>query len=71
MAHEYEGNMVNEIYATELPMEECERLKEAVRWERECRGVWTWLNNTLGNVRADLEIQRSTLAASKAVENLL
>ena len=52
-------------------LEECERLKEAVRWERECRGVWSWLNNTLGNVRADLEIQRSTLAASKAVENLL
>ena len=52
-------------------LEECERLKEAVRWERECRGVWTWLNNTLSNVRADLEIQRSTLAASKAVEELL
>lgn len=52
-------------------LEECERLKEAVRWERECMGVWTWLNNTLSNVRADLEIQRSTLAASKAVENLL
>ena len=50
---------------------ECARLKEAVRWERECRGVWSWLNNTLGNVRADLEIQRSTLAASKAVEELL
>ena len=50
---------------------ECVRLKEAVRWERECRGVWSWLNNTLGNVRADLEIQRSTLAASKAVEELL
>ena len=52
-------------------LEECERLKEAVRWERECRGVWSWLNNTLGNVRAELEIQRSTLAASKAVEELL
>ena len=52
-------------------LEECERLKDAVRWERECRCVWSWLNNTLGNVRADLEIQRSTLAASKAVENLL
>ena len=55
----------------ENALEECERLKEAVRWERECRCVWSWLNNTLGNVRADLEIQRSTLAASKAVENLL
>ena len=50
---------------------ECVRLKEAVRWERECRGVWSWLNNTLGNVRADLEIQRSTLAASKAVGELI
>ena len=52
-------------------LEECERLKEAVRWERECRGVWIWLNNTMANVRADLEIQRSTLAASKAVEELI
>ena len=52
-------------------LEECERLKDAVRWERECRGVWSWLNNTLGNVRADLEIQRSTLAASKAVGELI
>ena len=52
-------------------LEECERLKEAVLWERECREVFAWLNNTLSNVRADLEIQRSTLAASKAVENLL
>ena len=50
---------------------ECARLKEAVRWERECRGVWTWLNNTMANVRADLEIQRSTLAASKAVGELI
>ena len=50
---------------------ECARLKDAVKWERECRGVWSWLNNTLGNVRADLEIQRSTLAASTAVEELL
>ena len=52
-------------------LEECERLKGAVRWERECMGVWTWLNNTLSNVRADLEIQLSTLAASKAVGELL
>lgn len=50
---------------------ECARLKDAVKWERECRLVWSWLNNTLGNVRADLEIQRSTLAASTAVEELL
>ena len=52
-------------------LEECEHLKDAIRWERECRGVWTWLNNTLSNVRADLEIQRSTLAASNAVGELL
>ena len=52
-------------------LEECERLKDAVRWERECRGVWIWLNNTMANVRADLEIQRSTLAASKAVGELI
>ena len=55
----------------ENALAECERLKDAVRWERECRGVWTWLNNTLSNVRADLEIQRSTLAASKAVGELI
>ena len=55
----------------ENALDECERLKEAVRWERECRGVWSWLNNTLSNVRADLEIQRSTLAASAAVGELL
>lgn len=52
-------------------LEECERVKEAVRWERECREVFAWLNNTLANVRADLEIQRSTLAASKAVGELI
>lgn len=52
-------------------LEQCERLKDAVRWERECRGVWTWLNNTLSNVRADLEIHRSLIAARKAVEDLL
>ena len=50
---------------------ECERLKEAVRWERECRDTFAWLNNTLANVRADLEIHRSLIAASKAVEDLL
>lgn len=55
----------------ENALDECERLKEAVRWERECMGVWTWLNNTLSNVRADLEIQRSTLAASNAVGELI
>ena len=52
-------------------LEECERLKEAVRWERECRDTFAWLNNTLANVRADAEIQRSTLAASKAVGELI
>ena len=49
----------------------CVRLKDAVRWERECRDTFAWLNNTLSNVRADLEIQLSTLAASKAVGELL
>ena len=62
---------VEECGYVDNALEACERLKEAVRWERECRGVWSWLNNTLANVRADLEIQRSTLAASKAVEELL
>ena len=52
-------------------LEECERLKEAVRWERECRDTFAWLNNTLANVRADLEAHRSLIAARKAVENLL
>ena len=52
-------------------LDQCERLKEAVRWERECRDVFAWLNNTLANVRADLEIHRSLIAASKAVEDLL
>ena len=52
-------------------LEECERLKEAVRWERECRETFAWLNNTLANVRADLEAHRSLIAARKAVENLL
>ena len=55
----------------ENALDECERLKDAVRWERECRGVWIWLNNTMANVRADLEIQRSTLAASAAVGELI
>ena len=52
-------------------LEECERLKEAVRWERECREVFAWLNNTLANVRADHEAHRSLIAARKAVEELL
>ena len=52
-------------------LEQCERLKEAVRWERECRDTFAWLNNTLANVRADLEIRRSLIAARKAVEELL
>ena len=52
-------------------LEACERLKDAVRWERECREVFSWLNNTLANVRADLEAHRSLIAARKAVENLL
>ena len=52
-------------------LEECERLKDAVRWERECRDTFAWLNNTLANVRADLEAHRSLIAARKAVENLL
>ena len=52
-------------------LEECERLKDAVRWERECREVFAWLNNTMANVRADLEIHRSSLAASRAVDGLI
>ena len=52
-------------------LEECERLKNAVLWERECREVFAWLNNTLANVRADLEAHRSLIAARKAVEELL
>lgn len=62
---------VDECGYVDNALAECETLKDAVRWERECRGVWTWLNNTLSNVRADLEIQRSTLAASKAVGELI
>ncbi len=52
-------------------LEECERLKEAVRWERECRDTFAWLNNTLANVRADAEMFRSLIAARRAVEELL
>lgn len=52
-------------------LEECERLKEAVRWERECRETFAWLNNTLANIRADLEIHRSLIAARMAVGELL
>ena len=50
---------------------EYERLKDAVRWERECRDTFAWLNNTLANVRADLEAHRSLIAALRAVEELL
>ena len=49
----------------------CERLKEAVRWERECRDTFAWLNNTLANVRADAEMLRSLIAARRAVEERL
>ena len=52
-------------------LEECERLKEAARWERECRDTFAWLNNTLANVRADAEMLRSLIAARRAVEELL
>ena len=55
----------------ENALDECERLKEAVRWERECREVFAWLNNTLANVRADAEMLRSLIAARRAVEELL
>ena len=55
----------------ENALNECERLKDAVRWERECREVFAWLNNTMANVRADLEIHRSSLAASRAVDGLI
>ena len=50
---------------------EYERLKDAVRWERECRETFAWLNNTLANIRADLEIHRSLIAARMAVGELL
>lgn len=52
-------------------LEQCERLKEAVRWERECRDTFVWLNNTLANARADAEMLRSLIAARRAVEELL
>ena len=48
-------------------LEQCERLKDAVRWERECRDTFAWLNNTLANVRADHEAHRSLIAARRAV----
>ena len=47
------------------------RLKDAVRWERECRYTFAWLNNTLANVHADVEVLRSLIAARRAVEELL
>ena len=52
-------------------LEQCERLKDAVRWERECRDTFAWLNNTLANVRADAEMLRSLIAARKTVDELL
>ena len=52
-------------------LEQCERLKDAVRWERECRNTFAWLNNTLANIRADAEMLRSLIAARRAVEELL
>ena len=52
-------------------LEECERLKEAVLWERECRDTFAWLNNTLANIHADAEMLRSLIAARRAVEELL
>ena len=59
------------IKVLELRLAECERLKDAVRWERECRDTFAWLNNTLANVRADAEMLRSLIAARRAVEELL
>ena len=55
----------------ENALNECERLKDAVRWERECREVFVWLNNTMANVRADAEMLRSLIASRKAVEELI
>ena len=60
-----EANAVDEALA------DAERLKGAVRWERECRDVFAWLNNTLANVRADAEMLRSLIVARRAVEELL
>lgn len=52
-------------------LEQCVMLKDAVKWERECRDTFAWLNNTLANVRADAEMFRSLIAARRAVEELL
>ena len=52
-------------------LEQCVMLKDAVKWERECRDTFAWLNNTLANVRADAEMLRSLIAARRAVEELL
>ena len=52
-------------------LEQCERLKDAVRWERECRNTFAWLNNTLANIHADAEMLRSLIVARRAVEELL
>ena len=47
---------------------ELKRLKDAVRWERECRHR---LNNMMANVHVDVELLRSLIAARRAVEELL
>lgn len=57
--------------AYSLVRAECVRLKEAVLWERECRDVFSWLNNVMANIHADLEAHRSLIAARRAVEDLL
>ena len=46
-------------------------LKDAVKWERECRNTFAWLNNTLANISADAEMLRSLIVARRAVEELL
>ena len=50
---------------------ECERLKDAVKWERECRDTLACLTTMRANVRADAEMLLSLVAARKAVEELL
>ena len=55
----------------ENALAECARLKEAVRWERECRETFAWLNNVMANVRADHEAHRSLIAARAEVDRLI
>ena len=55
----------------ETALEECARLKEAVRWDRECRDVFVWLNNTLAYDSERHEAHRSLIAARAEVDRLI